>query len=281
MPAEAVALDLNVGDIEKDDIAKAREIMVEFGFHAHPYDDGPIGGIINYQPFGHTDDNIELVEECVQRLSDAFPDAEVSYEIRKNRDAGRVVGKRCYIQIEVRSSDGATDEQRVTTDYRTDNSEEASDGHSRVTSPVEDGESGDGPEWRAFDSESGETETVESTEGESDERDTRVGAPIKKEELTNTIDWKKRDSEDTVSERGTTDVDDSQDPPETVDEWEMWYPCPTCESTKLNQIIESHLYVSATEDGSYGGKQAGVDEYNYVECDDCGEVLLDEIGEYK
>jgi hypothetical protein len=65
--------------------------------------------------------------------------------------------------------------------------------------------------------------------------------------------------------------------PETVDEWEMWYPCPVCHSTDLNQIIESHLSVSATEDGSYGG-ESSVEEYNYIECSNCNETLLDEIG---
>lgn len=66
-------------------------------------------------------------------------------------------------------------------------------------------------------------------------------------------------------------------PPETVAEWKMWYPCPACDSTELNQIIESHLSVRAKEDGSYGGENS-VEELNYVECDECGEVLLDEIG---
>lgn len=65
--------------------------------------------------------------------------------------------------------------------------------------------------------------------------------------------------------------------PETVGDWEMWYPCPKCHSTDLNQIIESHLSVSATEDGSYGG-ESSVEEYNYVECNNCEKVLLDEIG---
>lgn len=65
--------------------------------------------------------------------------------------------------------------------------------------------------------------------------------------------------------------------PETVDEWEMWYPCPVCGSTDLNQIVQSHLSVSANEDGSYGG-ESSFEEYDYVECDNCGEVLLDTIG---
>lgn len=65
--------------------------------------------------------------------------------------------------------------------------------------------------------------------------------------------------------------------PEIADEWRMWYPCPECKSTTLEQITEQHLSVSATEDGSYGGDAGSVEEYYYVECGDCGEVPLDEI----
>lgn len=64
--------------------------------------------------------------------------------------------------------------------------------------------------------------------------------------------------------------------PETVTEWKMWYPCPVCGSTELNQIIKSHLSVTATKDGSYGG-ESSIEEYNSVECSNCGETLLDEI----
>ena len=73
------------------------------------------------------------------------------------------------------------------------------------------------------------------------------------------------------------DDDGGQDSiPETVTEWKMWYPCPVCGSTELNQIIKSNLSVTATQDGSYGG-ESSIEEYNYVECSDCGEALLNEI----
>lgn len=73
--------------------------------------------------------------------------------------------------------------------------------------------------------------------------------------------------------------DDSKESVETVAEWKMWYPCPICGSMKLTHIWESHQRAYATEDGGYGGPGKGVvEEYNYVECEDCGEVLLDEIG---
>jgi len=80
------------------------------------------------------------------------------------------------------------------------------------------------------------------------------------------------------STEGSQNIDDGQTTiPETAAEWEMWYPCPECHSTDLSQIIESHLSVSGTKDGSYGGEDS-IEEYNYVECANCGEVLLDEIG---
>lgn len=66
--------------------------------------------------------------------------------------------------------------------------------------------------------------------------------------------------------------------PQNADEWRMWYPCPECQSTALEQIVEKHLDISATKNGSYGGDTGGMEEYNYIECRDCGEVLLDEIG---
>jgi len=92
------------------------------------------------------------------------------------------------------------------------------------------------------------------------------------EEDSSNGEWSAFDS----SERSSTD-EVRTTPPETAAEWEMWYPCPTCGSTELNQIIESQLSVSATDDGTYGG-ESSMEEYNYVECANCSEVLLDEIG---
>lgn len=86
-------------------------------------------------------------------------------------------------------------------------------------------------------------------------------------------DWR-----DSIPDKGVSVTPGSEtEPPETVDEWRMWYPCPACDSTELKQIVESHLEVSATEDGGYGGESSMV-EYEYVECANCEEVLLDEIG---
>lgn len=97
---------------------------------------------------------------------------------------------------------------------------------------------------------------------------TQSGEP--KESISKKME-KARDSADTDSRH-----DDSTT--ETADEWKMWHPCLECQSTALAQITEQHLSVSATEDGSYGGETGSIQEYNYVECTDCGEVLLDEIG---
>lgn len=81
-----------------------------------------------------------------------------------------------------------------------------------------------------------------------------------------------------IQDRNDKDSINNASVPKTSDEWRMWYPCPECQSTALEQVTEQHLSVSATEDGSYGGDVGGIEEYNYVECRDCGEVLLDEIG---
>jgi rubredoxin len=68
-----------------------------------------------------------------------------------------------------------------------------------------------------------------------------------------------------------------ESPPQTPEDWEPWYPCPTCESTELQQISQDRLIAYATEDGDYGGDDfEGTDEY--IECAECGETLLDEIG---
>lgn len=72
----------------------------------------------------------------------------------------------------------------------------------------------------------------------------------------------------------SSDVD--KNPPENVADWEMWYPCPACGSTGLNQIIEQNLAVSATKDGAFGGDDL-IESNQFIECDNCGQVLLDEI----
>jgi len=222
MPARTANLNVEYKDVS-DDVKSDVKDIIDSDFHIM----ADHGTHLNTKPFEMDKSNTELVYSTVNTIKSVV---EADVEI-KEWDNGNQTSPIDYIyKIYV---EGGTDDQSTTINYQTDNSEERSDGHSRVTSPVEDAEPGDGPEWRAFDSESGETETVESTEGESDERDTRVGAPIEKEELTNTIDWKKKDSEGTVSEGKTTDDDDSQDPPETVAEWEMWYPCPTCGIHKI------------------------------------------------
>lgn len=119
-------------------------------------------------------------------------------------------------------------------------------------------EDSDDAEWRAF----------ADSDGEEKERAGWSSSPTHSSEESTQL--------------GDFEVDitygDDAPAPETADEWRMWYPCPECKSTALDQIVEEHLSVSATEDGSYGGDGGGIEEYNYIECSDCGEVLLDEIG---
>lgn len=107
MPSEAVALDVTVLGLDSDDTDRVRETVQSFGFHPHPISDEIIGDIINYQPFEHTDSNITAVEKCVDEIGSQLPDADVTYEIRKNRDAGRTVEKVCNLRV-----DGETPEQK-------------------------------------------------------------------------------------------------------------------------------------------------------------------------
>lgn len=91
-------------------------------------------------------------------------------------------------------------------------------------------------------------------DSESNREKSKGGSPNKEwaaSESTENEDWTAFEPTEKPSDntRQTT-------PPETTDEWEMWYPCPVCHSTELNQIAESHLSVSATEDGVYGGESS-------------------------
>jgi predicted RNA-binding Zn-ribbon protein involved in translation (DUF1610 family) len=67
----------------------------------------------------------------------------------------------------------------------------------------------------------------------------------------------------------------TNEPPETIDEWEPWYPCPECQSTELIQAEEARSQQRATEDGSCGGQEGTLDTYGHVECSDCGVVLTE------
>jgi hypothetical protein len=63
--------------------------------------------------------------------------------------------------------------------------------------------------------------------------------------------------------------------PEIIDEWEMWYPCPGCQSIELIQVAENRSRQRATEDGSWGGQEKTLETHNYIECSDCGVVLTE------
>lgn len=128
--------------------------------------------------------------------------------------------------------------------------------------------------------------TVSSSDGEfilenieSVEVDKKHVKVSRKDSLKNT-----EDVDDSISPKGSKyfyeslTIANNPQRPQDADEWRRWYPCPECQSTALEQVVEQHLSVYATEDGSYGGDTAGMEEYNYIECRDCGEVLLDEIG---
>jgi len=57
-------------------------------------------------------------------------------------------------------------------------------------------------------------------------------------------------------------------------DWQMWYPCPECGSTKLEQRAEDRLTLYVNEDGNITDEDFH-GEYNHVECGECGEVLLE------
>lgn len=139
MPAESVALDIDVNALGEDDIDRVHEIVSDSGFHPHPYDEGAIGGIINYQPFENTEENRELLEQCVNKIASELPDAEVTYDLRKNRDAGRVVGKQCYLTVRTEISGGEKE--------HTDSGQPSDE--SRVGAPIQEHDGDSSPDWRA------------------------------------------------------------------------------------------------------------------------------------
>ncbi len=119
--------------------------------------------------------------------------------------------------------------------------------------------------------------TPEATDDLDDEDKLSINLGDGETGLETDVEW--RDPEEHSELRNKTAVESgNKSASGTADEWRMWYPCPECQSTALYQIAEQHLSVSATEDGSYGGDAGGMEEYDYIECGDCGEVLLDEIG---
>ena len=263
-----------ITDYTEGEEENIESIINENGFRIHsshkPSDDGI--EFLSYG-FGRTDDNLSLVQDMKEKFESEFPNKNVTLSNQSPTRQNSAIDFCERIGIEPTSesaeSDGeddSADKQRDSIDYRTNNSEEVSDGHSRLTSPVEDGEPGDEPEWRAFDSRSRETEseTVESTEGETDERDTRDGSPIEKEELTTTIDWKDQDLDQTKgaeAKRG--------------DGWSAWYPCPECGSTKLLERIEQVLTVTVNNEGEIIKEMSDGEEL-YFKCASCGEKLLNE-----
>lgn len=96
MPAEALAFVVTFENITEDNKNKIDQIIGERGFH--PAEVTARDGSLHYQPFENTDKNIQLIETCVGRISDAIPNVEVEYEItRSNRRFTRL---QCGITVE-------------------------------------------------------------------------------------------------------------------------------------------------------------------------------------
>jgi hypothetical protein len=252
MPAEAAELTFSCeGDIGSNQISDIEEIVSEYGFNIHS---DAVTSLV-FQPFENTEENKKLVEACVAEVESEFPDLDIKYGKHSNKDPGKRVSRIFDIKI--------IGEKGVSNDTTDDS---------------------DDYEWRRFnDSDDGEKKRVRAPRTQStddvvstdpDDRGPDWASNIGGDE-SYSYERKKTGSKST--EKDQEDNDGQTATPETVAQWKMWYPCPACHSTSLTQIIESNLAVSATEDGSYGG-ESSVGEYNYVECSNCGEVLLDEIG---
>ena len=102
MPDEAVALDLyfpNTDNLESDSINEIRRIVSETEFQPDPHDESMMGGTINFQPFENCQENRNLLEKCIKKIENEFPGLKVSYEIKRNRDAGRLPAKQCVIKV--------------------------------------------------------------------------------------------------------------------------------------------------------------------------------------
>lgn len=129
MPAEALSFTVNFENIDKNSISSIDEIISDVGFHpaSGPMAGGDFTNSLNYQPFEDTEENRQLIERCVDKISDEFPDAGVEHQIRYNKDRGAIIQQRCEITIKNR-------EKGHTTSDSTNNTTEDSDD----------------PKWREF-----------------------------------------------------------------------------------------------------------------------------------
>lgn len=117
MPEPVIQLHVWIQEYTPGDTDKVREIIEESEFYIDT-SHNPDTRDIEYQTSGfeQNDKNLEYIEEVRKELADAFPNREIE------RSSGRL------------------------RDSPLDGFESIILSHSRVTSPVEDGEPGDGPE---------------------------------------------------------------------------------------------------------------------------------------
>jgi hypothetical protein len=101
MPDEAVALDLYFPDPNSIDVDvnEIKSLVATTGFQQDPHDQAMMGGNINFQPFEYNQENRELLEECVKQIENEFSELSASYEIKQNRDVGKLPAKQCTIKI--------------------------------------------------------------------------------------------------------------------------------------------------------------------------------------
>lgn len=101
MPEPAVELTLQCYGSVRQRSETANDIVEECGFYLVGDSVMQIEDYILYQyePFEEREENIEILEECVQQLSEEFPEMEVWSQHKSNRDLGNPVSRDYLIYI--------------------------------------------------------------------------------------------------------------------------------------------------------------------------------------
>lgn len=275
--------DSNVSpQIDDKEISVVEKILKNSNFHVSEtsYDSTIISNI-----FVTTDKNLNRVDTVEEELKDNYPEREIDRSKHYSDQAPSSEGLPYVIGITIKSTEKEKEVSREKSQELQEHLEEKKKTSAAKENDWKRGkygtnESDSSPEWRAFDSESSSQRECPECGGETAHHGngdetvcTECGFVL--EDADHNV--KESVGVTTELELDVEHSDDDSTPPETVAEWKMWYPCPACGSIRLDQIVEQHLSVSATKDGVYGGEDS-MEEYNYIECSSCGEVLLDEIG---
>lgn len=103
MPEQAVELTVSVHELvdegRESDIAQIWKIISEKGFQATHHGDEVDADALYFQPFEETQENKDLIKECVEEIESKFSDFEVVYSFGRNRDRTKLAGRLCSINI--------------------------------------------------------------------------------------------------------------------------------------------------------------------------------------